>query len=130
MMSFGEAPYLECSSKGDKRFSAFYARVERNGIRRSIEDWYQRAKILDDGSRPVDWRDGKGKVPRNVTEVRELYRELWILYFNQNPDLLAVIAEYKGFTDIFGQPGHACQAEEIYRIWTEINSGLDSTKKN
>ncbi len=116
MLKFGEEPFLECSSKGDKRFSAFYARVDRDGIKRSIEDWYQRAKILEDGSRPLDWRGGKGKVPVNAEEVRKLYRELWDMYFNQNPDYLAVIAEYNGFSDIFGQEGHACQAEEIYRI--------------
>ena len=28
MIKIGEAPFLECSSKGDKRFSAFYARIK------------------------------------------------------------------------------------------------------
>ena len=35
---------LECSSKGDKRFSAFYAFVEFNGKYDSIEHHYQNCK--------------------------------------------------------------------------------------
>lgn len=33
---------------------------------------------------------------------------LWQLYFVENPHLLDEIVAYDGFSDIFGQSGHAC----------------------
>ena len=115
MLKFGEKPFLECSSKGDKRFSAFYARLKCAG-NKSIEELYQASKILEDGSVNNDWRKAKGKKCTNPEEVRKYYSVLWNTYFREKPELKDVIKNYKGFSDIFGQEGHACQAEEIYRI--------------
>lgn len=112
MLRYGEAPYLECSSKGDRRFSAFYAKV--NG--RSIEETYQGAKVFADGSTGKTWREAKGKVPTNPQFVRELYSRLWDTYIAEHPELLAILREAAGLSDIFGQAGHACQAEELWRI--------------
>jgi len=116
MLKFGKAPFLECSSKGDKRFSAFNARVYKDGLILSIEEFYQYSKVFEDGSTGLHWRAAKGRKPVNIEECRKLYSELWDLYFEQNPNLLDVIKNYTGFSDIFGQEGHCCQAEEIYRI--------------
>ena len=44
MIKHGNPPYLECSSRGDKRFSAFYARIKG----KTIEEIYQSAKIFAD----------------------------------------------------------------------------------
>ena len=42
---------LECSSKGDRRFSAFYAMVLcKDGKKRSIETLYQNSKHNQDGT--------------------------------------------------------------------------------
>lgn len=49
MVRHGEAPFLECSSRGDQRFSAFSARLRSQGGR-SIEEVYQAAKVFEDGS--------------------------------------------------------------------------------
>ena len=38
---------LECSSAGDKRFSAFYALVDVFGVTNSIERHYQSVKRID-----------------------------------------------------------------------------------
>lgn len=125
MLKFGTAPYLECSSKGDKRFSAFYAKV----FGKSIESLYQAHKIFEDGSSDLSWRSAKGRKPVNVEDCRKYYSILWIYYFKTNPELLEVIKKYRGFSDIFGQKGHASQAEEIYRIWVnpEIIDTISST---
>lgn len=121
MLKFGEEPYLECSSRGDKRFSAYYAKLEGDpGIVKSIEEWYQSFKIFEDGNPKTNWKDAKGKKPINVDECKELYSYLWDLYFKRNPELIEIIKQYKGFTDIFGQEDHCCQAEEIYRIWLTL----------
>lgn len=112
MLKYGIAPFLECSSKGDNRFSAFYARV--NG--RSIEEQYQAAKIFADGTTGLHWRAAKGKHAVNMPEVTKLYAQLWDQYIAAHPELLAVIKAASGLSDMFGQPNHCCQATELWRI--------------
>lgn len=115
MIQHGTAPFLECSSKGDRRLSAFSARIRRRGGR-SIEEIYQAAKIFADGSTGLTWREAKGKRAVNAAEVRALYGVLWDEYIAENPQLLAVIKSASGLQDLFGQAGHACQATELWRI--------------
>lgn len=118
MIRHGTAPFLECSSKGDARLSAFSARL-RSHAGRSIEEIYQAAKVFEDGSTGLTWRQAKGRRAVNMTEVRELYGRLWDGYIDENPHLLDVIREASGLSDIFGQPGNACQATELWRIRAE-----------
>lgn len=115
MLTFGRPPHLECSSKGFRQFSAFYARVRGRG-NRSIEELYQAAKIFEDGSTGQTWRQAKGKKCVNQKEVRALYSKLWDEYMAENPDLLPILKRATGLSDVFGQEGHACQAEELWRI--------------
>lgn len=121
MLQFGLPPFFECSSRGDKRFSAFHARIARRG-NRTIEEIYQSAKIFADGRTGLSWREAKGRRPVNSKEVRELYSTLWREYIEENLDLLKTIACASGLSDIFGQPGHACQAEELWKIRREFKS--------
>lgn len=129
MLKFGEAPYLECSSKGDKRFSAFYAKIKYQGARKSIEEIYQSTKMFGEGVTNLSIKSAKGRKPLNIEFCRKVYTLCWRVYFKQNPELLEVIKKYKGMSDIFGQEGHVCQAEEIYQIWLnpEILKSLSST---
>jgi hypothetical protein len=78
----------EVSSKGDRRFSALYARL---GDGRSIEEAYQ----LDvKGYRQAgarDWRAGKGKPPLGEISRAELwqrYLALWQQWAIENPRLM------------------------------------------
>lgn len=116
MIQLGTPPYLECSSKGDKRFSAFYAKID--GL--SIEKHYQRSKILEDGSTGNSWRYAKGKKAINQEECSKYYSALWDEYIRQNPDLIKVLKEASGLSDLFGQEGHCCQAVELWRIRNEL----------
>lgn len=118
MIKHGETPYLECSSKGDKRFSAFYARI-KNRDNKTIEDIYQAAKIFDDGSTNLHWRQAKGKKAVNIKETQALYSTLWDEYIQENKNLISVITSSAGLSDVFGQAGHACQATELWRIRCE-----------
>jgi hypothetical protein len=115
MIQHGTAPFLECSSRGDRRFSAFAARINSRG-NRSIEEIYQAAKVFADGSTDLTWREAKGKRAVNADKVRALYSVLWDEYIAENPHLLSVLTAACGLQDLFGQAGHACQATELWRI--------------
>ena len=120
MIRVGEPPYLECSTRGDRRLSPFHARpVCLHGF--SIEDAYHVAKVFSDGSTGLGWRDAKqkkrdGYTVTNQDECNALYAQLWDAYMAENPHLLDVIRSVSGLSDMFGQPGGPCQAIELWRI--------------
>lgn len=118
MLRFGIAPYLECSSRGDKRFSAFYARIEFRGGK-TIEELYQNFKLFPGMVQGLPIKEAKGRHPINMDACRAFYSQLWDEYFREHPELLLVIKDYNGFSDVFGQEGHVCQAAEIHRIKLE-----------
>ena len=115
MIKIGKPPYLECSSKGDKRFSAFYVKV--NG--KSIEEQYQSAKIFEDGSTGLTWKEAKGRKPVNSDEVSILYKNLWRQYLDKNPGLVRGLIQASGLSDMFGQEGHNCQAITLWELRSE-----------
>lgn len=120
MLKVGEPPYLECSTRGDTRFSPFYARpfcLEGH----SIEEAYHAAKVFDDGSTGLTWRQAKQKSKdghriTNYEECAKLYSFLWDQYIEENPDLLVVLCRATGLSDMFGREGSPCQATELWRI--------------
>ncbi len=119
-MKYGSGPFLECSSRGDKRFSAFYANV--NG--RSIEEQYQAAKIFEDGSTGLSWKDAKGRMAINASECATLYDNLWRQYISEHPELLIVLKRASGLSDMFAKKGSVSQARVLWKIRNEnmINS--------
>lgn len=93
----------ECSSKGDKRFSALFA-VMPDG--RTIEQHYQcDVKGYQPGG--TNWHMGKGKPPLDKTkDMWKEYLNLWEIWAAHNPQLiqqLAVKAKEFGYvlTDMF-----------------------------
>lgn len=121
MIQHGQPPYLECSSAGERRLSAFYARLKcYDG--KSIEEIYQASKVFIDGSTGLHWKSAKGRSDiKNREVVRNLYSKLWDWYIDENPDLLTIIQNASGLQDKFGQKGHVCQATELWRIRNKIN---------
>ncbi len=107
--------WLECSSKGDKRFSAFGARIKARGGK-CIEEIYQAAKVFDGGEANLSWREAKGRKALNQAEVNALYSKLWDEYIAENRGLMQVLLDATGLRDCFGQAGHVCQATELWRI--------------
>ena len=115
-----EKKILECSSRGDNRFSALYAKVTINGKEQSIEEWYQNAKRTADGKRA-----GKGNYFDYITDpftgdklpadqASNLYKGLWITYLTKNPDLVEYAKGFDEFHDMFrGKNTVNCQADVI-----------------
>lgn len=119
MIQHGVPPFLECSSRGEKRFSAFYARIRaREG--KSIEEIYQAAKVFASATRGwitgLSWKEAKGVRALNQDEVNALYSQLWDEYISENPHLIPLLVSATGLSDRFGREGHACQATELWRI--------------
>lgn len=118
MVKCGVALYLECSSRGDKRFSAFFAKpASLNGI--SIEAAYQAMKVFPDGSTGLHWRKAKGKRAVNQEDCAQAYFLWWVEYVAEN-DLLGILKAATGLSDMFGAPGSVCQAEVLWRIRNEM----------
>lgn len=112
---------LECSSKGDKRYSAFYARVNVFGKYDSIENHYQLCKRFGEEI-PLSWRDSKGKTPTHfnlkgrdidVNLLGQFYSLLWVKYLDENLELVEYASGFDDFNDIFKGKSLNCQADVI-----------------
>lgn len=118
MLHFGKPPYIECSSIGDHRFSAFYARP-RYLKGKSIEEAYQAMKKFrtPDGKieSNLEWRAAKGRTPINLKECQEAYRQWWGIWVKEQ-NLMPVLETASGLCDTFGQKGHICQAGVLWDI--------------
>jgi hypothetical protein len=112
---------LECSSKGDKRFSAFYAKVKVFGKYDSIENHYQLSKRFGDFV-PTTWKDAKGKTPTHFEvngkqfDLKYLsmwYDLLWVKYLDEHPELVEYAVQFDDYSDMFKGKSINCQADTI-----------------
>lgn len=128
---------LECSSRGDRRFSALFANVNIKGKEQSIEVWYQNAKRTEDGKKA-----GKGKPFDHIIcpftgdklpadQAGNLYKGLWITYLTKNPDLVEYAKGFDEFHDMFRSKGTVnCQADVIAAYVTDSDSFVGEVKKS
>jgi hypothetical protein len=114
----------ECSSKGDTRFSAFFAKMPDE---RSIEHWYQcDVKGWDPGG--MNWKLGKGQPPQMHYPTGQLwlaYLGLWRLWAVQNQQLIVELKELAGkhchtLTDCFANT----EMNQAHALATIINEWL------
>jgi hypothetical protein len=88
----------ECSSKGDRRFSAFFARMSDG---RTIEEHYQ-CDIKGYQPGGTDWSLGKGKPGLHPDrDLWEGYLNLWKLWASDHPQEMSELkfrAESRGNT--------------------------------
>ena len=108
---------LECSSKGDKRFSSFYAVVAFNGITDTIENHYQKCKRNIAGHMAGKGHNvayvliaGKQYEPAILTPF---YRYLWFKYLKNNKELVEHARQFDDFNDMFKGKCVNCQADCI-----------------
>ena len=110
---------LECSSKGDKRFSAFYAYVTLYGRNTNIERHYQSCKKFNDpsitkvkGLQP-DYIIINGK-ELDKKYLTPYYKLLWVKYLDEHPELVEYASQFDDFHDIFkGKNTINCQADVV-----------------
>lgn len=113
---------LECSSKGDKRYSAFYAKINVFGVYDSIENHYQNCKRDAKGNIA-----GKGKKVEKIIIVNKTgtthmlspdfltayYKLLWCCYLDNNPELVEYASKFDDYNDMFKGKAINCQADVI-----------------
>lgn len=128
---------LECSSKGDKRFSALYAKVSVNNVFDSIENHYQKAKTFKDENGNLmqydNWKEAKGKKPIafNISGYylplrfgAMFYSLMWYKYLKGNPSLEKVLEQFDIYNDLFkSKKSYVCQADVI-RDYMEDKNGI------
>lgn len=96
---------LECSSKGDKRFSALYAKIFFNGAYDTIENHYQNCKRnyknlkVKKGEKPDYIIINKHKL--SVEYLTPFYKLLWFMYLEQHKELVKYASSFDSFTDMF-----------------------------
>lgn len=114
MIRVGKYPYLECSSQGDHRFSAFYAKpASLRGY--TIEQAYQAMKVFEGGVTGLSIRDAKGRKPLNIDDCYSCYVD-WFHEWVLQEDLIPVLTAASGLSDQYGQKGHTCQALVLWDI--------------
>jgi O-acetyl-ADP-ribose deacetylase (regulator of RNase III) len=127
---------LECSSVGDKRFSALYAKVNVGGVLDTIERHYQFSKRLRGKKAPSNIKDIKGKTPIyfvvnnksfGVEYLTSYYSLLWVKYLDANPGLVEYAKQFEDFTDTFRGKAMNCQADIIK---TYIKKGRNKIMDN
>lgn len=112
---------LECSSRGDKRFSAFYAKIKVFGHYDCIENHYQRCKRLSNGDmarkgQKVHYIEIDNGICVHKLEPRFLtayYKLLWCSYLDLNPELVGYAKQYDDYNDMFKGKAINCQADVI-----------------
>lgn len=118
---------LECSTKGDKRFSSLYARIKIGEEIKSIENWYQLSKSFD-GKRFDNFRDVKryqhqGNNPDafymkgekfEIKLISQFYKLMWARYLDKHPSLVEYASQFDDFTDCFRNKNTInCQCDVI-----------------
>lgn len=139
---------LECSSKGDKRFSALYAKITVNGKLTTIEKAYQQSKVYFIDREYVHAKDFKQakhwqyqghksvefSVGNKIFAVKYLsswYKALWYKYLTDNECLIDIINQYDNFHDCFKNANTInCQADIIQQVKDKgINSLYEDIKE-
>lgn len=123
--TFGYNGY-ECSSAGDKRFSAFYARMPDG---RSIEEHYQcDIKGYDKGG--TNWRLGKGKPPKNEdVDLWSEYLSLWRKWSEIHPiEMVELAIASRKFDCVLSDRFAKTLVNQAAALATILNEWIDSGK--
>lgn len=97
---------LECSARGDRRFSSSHVKLKIHGEERTIEEWFISSK-RNKYDKPVSRGEPyeyvidpfTGKKLYEKDEINDMYKGLWAAYLYRNPKLVEYASKYTGFND-------------------------------
>ncbi len=72
-------------------------------------------KVFPGGVTGLTWKKAKGRQGINMAECAAAYEKWWKEWVEER-QLLLLLQSFPGLSDRFGQPGHVCQAEVLWRI--------------
>ncbi len=143
--------YYSVIAGGEKRFSPFFCWLEAFGVKRSIEDHYQCAKVFELSRCVTSWRQAKEYQKAGVKQTGWLiggveyqikpndsefsyklddwgiqwYIALWLKYLKLNPELVEVAKKFDDYEDPFKGRFPFCQADVIRKAARE---GVESLR--
>lgn len=130
---------LECSSVGDKRYSAFFARTFAFTKEDSIENHYQLSKRFNNEVPPSHWKQVKGRKPTHfhimgndydIKLITQFYKLLWLKYLDEHPELVNYAKQFDDYNDVFGNNASISQADVIRQyVKYGRQSILDDTRE-
>lgn len=123
---------LECSTKGDKRFSAFNCYIKLFGVEDVIEFHYQLSKRNEKVPEPdlfgdwahkfnylktmrgksVDYIEIGGK-KFDAELLPQFYHLLWAKFLDNNKELVKYLQIFDDYNDIFKGRSRSCQSDSI-----------------
>ena len=115
----------ECSTRGDRRFSAFTALLHDG---RTIEQHYQcDIKGYQSGGR--NWRLGKGKPPIRQTDLWEEYLSLWRTWSSANMPLMRELyTNAKRYNNTLSDRFATSEINQAHALATILNELLEKGK--
>lgn len=122
---------LECSSRGDRRFSALYAKVTFDSYSDTIEGHYQGCKRFNGAEPPYgrvkgkkpDYIEIKGK-KLEVKYLTPFYNLLWLIYLDNHPDYVEFLKQCDDYSDMFKGKAYNCQADVIRKYIKECRDSI------
>jgi len=97
---------LECSTRGDRRFSSSHVKLKIHGEEKTIEDWFissKRNKFDESLSRggPYEYviDPFTGTKLYEKDEINDMYKGLWATYLYRNPELVEYASKYTDFSN-------------------------------
>lgn len=127
---------LECSARGDRRFSSSHVKLKINGTEKTIESWYHDSKRDKDGvpvSRGAPYEylidPFTGDKLTTPDEYADMYSGLWIAYLSHNPDLVQYASKFSIFKDSCYSPITPIKTSEIIAAYVTDKDRFTETIK-
>ena len=121
MIRHGVAPFIECSSKGDTRFSSSYATIGK----KTISELYNNKRAWADESKLLTWNKA-GIAPKEIDfECNKYYRELWKQYLSEHKELKKILLKATGVSNVYGEMMNVCQATVLWSIRKELLENVE-----
>lgn len=117
---------LECSARGDIRFSSSHIKLKINGIEKTIENWFNDSK-KNSNDNPVNRGDPydyvldpfTGNKLYETDEIQDMYKGLWVSYLSRNPELVEYASKFASFKDSKYSPTLPIKSSDIVSTYVK-----------
>ena len=111
MFEIGNTPRLEISNTSDRRFNAFFAKLDRKSIKTRVDEIKRFNPAT--GTSPYE-------TLANANEVHRLFQKLWREYLIEQPELSAILRNANGISDENAGRDHESTVLTLWAIRNEL----------